>query len=267
MPMARRAIYMAFSAALLAAQILAYIFQPGGKEALAWISDLFPVLFGAVAVAGMWSGVSCFKTTDKTKIAWILLLAGVILNAAAEVAYAGIELLAGLDMNEIFPSLADLFWISGYVPLLIGLLILMTGYRASGLPMGSWIKYALTALFLSAVAAVVVIWVIVPIASDPEAGFLSMFVSAYYPIADIVLLAPALALILVGLQFQNGRIIAPWILLTAAFIFWCFSDILYSILVWQDLYGSGNYIDLGWSVSYLLLGAAGLTQRGLMRSI
>jgi hypothetical protein len=215
----------------------------------------------------MWGAVSCFKTMDKAKIAWILLLVGIFLNVAAEVTYAGLDLLAGLDMNEIFPSWADLFWIIGYVPLLIGLLLLMTGYRASGLPMGSWFKYAIAALSLTAVAAVVVIWVIIPIASDPEAGFLSKFASAYYPIADIVLLVPALALILVGLQFKNGRIIAPWILLTAAFICWCFSDILYSVLTWQDLYGSGNYIDLGWSLSYLLLGAAGLTQRGLMRSI
>ncbi len=260
-------LYGSFAAALLAAQVLLYAFQPGGEGALAWISDLSPILFGMAAVIGMWRAVSCFKTMDGTKTAWVLMLAGIILNVAAEAMYAVLELIAGLDMNEIFPSLADLLWMSGYIPLFAGLLILAAGYRTSGLPLGSWVKFAAAAAGLAAIAAAVAVWVIVPIASDPQAGFLSQFASIYYPVADIAVLAPALTLILIGVQFRNGKIIAPWILLTAAFICWSFSDILYSILVWQDLYGAGNYIDLGWSLSYVLLGAAGLTQRGLMRSI
>jgi hypothetical protein len=44
-------------------------------------------------------------------------------------------------------------------------------------------------------------------------------------------------------------------------------DLVYSYLSWEDLYGSGNLIDLAWNFGYLSIALAGLYQTELIKSL
>jgi uncharacterized membrane protein len=259
--------YVVMGGLIMALNLFFYLTHAGGEGLLAFVSDALPVLCGSIAVIGLAMALSSFGAMDRTKAAWALILLGIGLNALAEAIYAAQELLLGFDMNEFFPSYADPFWLAGYLPILAALLMFFIGYKSSGLPMGGWFKYAAAGLGIALVGASLAALVLVPIFADESAGALAKAAYAFYPIADFLLLIPAVALILVTARFGRGAALAPWILITLGFVGWCASDILYSILSWQGLYGSGNYIDLGWNASYLLLGAAGFSQRSLMRSI
>ncbi len=257
--------YLAFSAAILAANVVVYVFKPGGDAVLAWASDLLPVACSLVAAACLGLAAASFKTPDAVKAAWSLIFAGIALDFIAECIYAFIELVLGREPS--FPGPADVAWLAAYPFIIAFIAIILAGYVRSGLPLGSWKRYAALAAAVVAVGAAVTAWALVPILSDGETGALEKFVSAFYPIADFIVLIPAAALILITLQFGSGSVVAPWLLITLGFIGWCVSDLLYSVLSYQGLYDSGNFIDLGWNASYLLFGAAGLAQRSLVKSI
>jgi hypothetical protein len=259
--------YVIASAMILALNVVFYALKPGGEALLAVVSDILPVACSLIAFACVFAAVRGFKKFDRTKLAWIFLLACIALDAVAEAAYAWLELARGLDMNEVFPSLADAFWISAYLPLFAFLVLVLRNYLGSGLPLGGKARYVAAVLIIAAIGAAVTALVLVPILGDEGIGALGKAFSAAYPVADILILIPAAILVLITLQFGSGAVVEPWLLITLGFLGWCVSDLLYNVLVWQDLYGSGNFIDLGWNASYLLLGAAGLSQKSLMKSI
>jgi hypothetical protein len=259
--------YAALCILILGFNLVFYVWQPGGQTVLNWVSDSLPVLCSLIAVYGLSRAVAGFKSLDRTKAAWILFLSAAILDSLAELTYGLLELVAGMDMNEVFPSPADPPWILAYLPLLAGLLLILDNYRHSGLPLGRWPRYLLAGLAVTALGVLTTVFVILPILADGETGLLAKVVYAYYPIADFILLFPAAVLIIITMQFGSGSVVAPWFLITLGIIGWCVSDSLYNIMAWQGLYGAGNFIDLGWNASYLLLGAAGLSQKSLIGSI
>jgi hypothetical protein len=259
--------YLIACAAILAANVVFYVLKPGGDAVLAVVSDIIPVVCSLIALVCLSAAVASFKKFDRTKLAWIFLLACIVFDAVAEASYAWLELGMGLDMNENFPSLADAFWISAYVPLFAFLALALGNYLKSGLPLGGKTRYAVAVLLVAAIGAAVTALVLVPILGDDEVGAMAKAFSAAYPVADILILIPAAVLVIITLQFGSGAAVEPWLLITLGFLGWCVSDLLYNVFVWQNLYGSGSWIDLGWNASYLLLGAAGLSQKSLMKSI
>lgn len=70
-------------------------------------------------------------------MAWLLILIGIILYFIAELTYAVLELAYGVDMNETFPSLDDIFWCVGNIPMFWGMGMMFIGYKGSGFPMGN----------------------------------------------------------------------------------------------------------------------------------
>jgi hypothetical protein len=259
--------YLIAGAAILTANLIFYVLKPGGETVLAVVSNILPVACSLIALICLSAAVASFKKFDRTKLAWIFLLACIALDAVAETSYAWMELGMGLDMNENFPSFADAFWISAYLPLFAFLILALRNYLNSGLPLGGKARYAAAIIIVAAIGAAVTAFVLLPILKDDEVGMMAKAFSAAYPIADILVLIPAAVLVLITLQFGSGAVVEPWLLITLGFLGWCVSDLLYNVLVWQNLYGSGNFIDLGWNLSYLLLGAAGLSQKSLMESI
>ncbi len=67
-----------FSGALIIFNILFYWLTPEGIL-LTIVSDLLPILCAIVAVIGISLAVRSFKSFDQTKLAWILLLVGIVL--------------------------------------------------------------------------------------------------------------------------------------------------------------------------------------------
>lgn len=254
------------SGVLILFNILFYWLSPENM-ALTVVSDLLPVLCAIVAVTGMSLAVRSFKSFDQTKLAWILLLAGSISFFLAESTYAILELALQVDVNEVFPTLADLFWMVGYLPFITGLVLLIYGYKKSGLAFGKKWKYLLgLALVLILITRLSYI-LFIPIMQDDELSSLAKMAYLYYPIADIFLIIPAAILAYITSLFDQGRISRPWQYITLGFLAMIIADILYSYLSWINAYGPGNYVDVCFNLGYLLIGLGGLYQKELIELV
>ncbi len=254
------------SGALIIFNIFSFWFIPEGKI-LTVISDLLPILCAVIAVLGMAFAVHSFKLFDQTKLAWMLLLAGMVLFSAAETTYAVLELLLQVDVNEVFPTIADYFWMAGYLPLIAGLLLLLYEYKKSGLAFGQPWKYffgfALIIVLIIKLSSVLFI----PILRDSELSWLAKLAYLYYPLGDIFLILPAAILAYITSLFDKGHISRPWQFMTLGFLAMIIADILYSFFSWNNNYGPGNFIDVLFNLGYLLIGLSGLYQKQLIESV
>ena len=230
-------------------------------------TDLLPVLCSVVSVICLIAALEKFTEFDFTKKAWLLIFLGIVLFMLAENLYAILELWFKMNMNESFPSAADIFWYMGYIPLFIGLGMIFLGYKRSGLPMGKIKMYVLLGIIVLLVVIVITNILLIPIIQDPESNTLTKISSLFYPIADMFIVIPAALLVVITNQFGSGKISVPWRLLATGFLLFTISDLLYSYFSWIGTYKSGSLVDIGWNAGYLFLGLAGLYQKELIESI
>lgn len=255
-----------FTGILLLINIGVYAFRLGGEEFLTIFSDSLPVLCAVISAVCLFYAFKVFKKLDFVKVAWILFLIGMTSNFIAETLYAVLEIVLKTDMNSTFPSIADYFWCGAYIPLFIGLLMMLWGYKKSGFPMGNAKLYVALAIALIILIPVITYLLFLPILKDPEINALEKFFYLFYPIADILIVIPAIILIYITSLFGSGTISRPWKYLSIGFVLFTLADLSYSYLSWKELYGSGNFIDLAWHSGYLLIGMAGLYQKQLIES-
>ncbi len=264
--MKKSSILWILSGVLLLINIIVYFTRWGGENFLTIFSDILPIICSLISSICLYRAYKAFKQFDFAKVAWLMIFIGISLFFIAESIYAILEIGFKLDMNSTFPSIADYFWCGAYVPVLIGLSMMFYGYKNSGLPLGNLKLYGILSIILAIGFALTTYFLLVPIVKDPETDSLAKFFYLYYPIADIFLVIPALILMYITSLFGAGSISKPWKYLAFGFICITLGDLIYSYLSWEDLYGSGNFIDLAWHSGYLLIGLAGLYQEELIKS-
>ncbi len=258
---------MYFSGFIVVINVILYLTLKEDSFALAVVSDFLPVIVSFLAVFFLYKVLKKFKIYDFTKIAWMLLFSGILLYFIAETTYFVLEIILGTDMGTTFPSAADFFWYIGYVPIFIGLMIIFFAYKNSGYPMGKMLIYILIGIAYIVITAVLVYILLLPMVGDEETDFISKLFYLFYPVADIFIVLPALAIMYLSSLFGKGLISRPWKLLALAFILFSVADILYSYLDWNDSYGRGNFIDLAWNLGYLSIAFSAAYQSELLESL
>jgi hypothetical protein len=114
-----------------------------------------------------------------------------------------------------FPSVADLFYVAGYIAFAVALLLNIRTIRVKFKPqvLGAWIV-------LSTISFVVIVFLaILPLFQGPLG--LDTAVSLVYPLADLVIIILALVIVL---KFRSGEIAKPWVLLVLGFILQAVGD-------------------------------------------
>jgi hypothetical protein len=228
---------------------------------------LLPVLCSFIAVVCLFNAFRKFQIVDFIKIAWLLILIGILLDFFAESAYLYFEVILKKDINAIYPTIADFLWCGAYLPMFTGLAMMFFGYKRSGLPMGNPKLYGLLSLVSLVFSLTVIYFLLIPIMMENETTLLGKIIYLFYPIADTLLVIPALVLMYITSLMGKGTFSKPWKFLAFGFICITIADLLYSYLDWQGLYHSGNFIDLAWHLGYLLVGIAGVYQAELIESI
>jgi len=252
---------------ILIANIIYYFGLWGGDNVLQWVSDGLPVLCSFIAIFGLWQAYKSFQKFDFTKIAWLMILIGIISFFLAEITYGLLEVVLKVNMDETYPSTADYFWCFGYLPMFVGLFIMLIGYKKSGLPLGNPKLYiAIIGVFVL-VSLIVGRYILIPMINDPELDLLTKTFYLLYPTLDLLLVIPAILLMYITSLFGGAIISKPWKYLTYGFIFFTIADLLYSYLDWLGLYGNGNFIEIAWNAAYLLIGLAGIYQKELVESL
>jgi signal transduction histidine kinase len=177
-------------------------------------------------------------------VAWYLIALGHLGFAAGDVLWYWLERLGPVP----FPSVADVAYLAGYPFIASGVIILL---RARS-PRWNWPRLVEAAMLT--LGGVLLGWA--PII-EPSVGsgmsVLTWLVSLAYPLGDVLILA-----VIVRMAIGEGGREPAFRLLQAGVAALVVADVVYSLLVLNGTYYTGHPADLGWLLSYLLIGAAAL---------
>ena len=148
-----------------------------------------------------------------------------------------------LGLNP-FPSLADLFWISAYIPMIYILLtILKKGIRFVDLR-----GYIISALFI----AITIVFVLIPSIRSALEGLSTFeaFVAIIYILLDIILIPILILLFMLYLKKPLGFLYGA-IVLSAMFTL--IGDVLFNYYESWGIYYTGSLPDIFYNLDYLTL--------------
>ncbi len=177
--------------------------------------------------------------TKAGQMAFFLMI-GFILWLIAESIWFSYE----LSNIEPFPSPADVFWIAGYIPFAIALVLNITGIKVKFKPaiLALWIT-------LSILMFVIILFIeIIPFVVEELS--IDTFITLIYPLEDLAIVVLVLVILL---KFRAGEIAKPWALLTVGFIVTAVGDIWFTYADWYETYGiSYNWVDFFLALGYVL---------------
>lgn len=144
-----------------------------------------------------------------------------------------------------FPSLADAFWLLGYVPLMGALLLQSWRFRDALSP---WKRITIT-LGISLLALLILAATIPPMFEE-YADMVALSVSVSYPILDALLLSAAIPLFLL---FRKGSYWRPTLFVLLGIVLQLAADLAFAQSYLIGFYYSGSPADLVFDYSYLVL--------------
>jgi hypothetical protein len=144
---------------------------------------------------------------------------------------------------ESFPSLADIFYLGGYVWLFIALSRLFNMFQQ----VFSAKMFKAMAIPTVVTASVVSQALVVPIIAS-SADLVTLVVSAAYPGLDLVLFAFSFSILLI---FLKGGIGKAWFFLTLSILLATIADLLFGYLTLEGIYHKGHPVELLWLWSYI----------------
>ncbi len=239
------------------------IVKPGGDEALLWFGDTVYLIAPIVATALLF--LAAWRSADaKSRWAWGLLGTSLLGWTIGDTIWSIYEL--GLDMEVPYPSVADVAYLAAY-PFAFAGLFLIPSARGGGLRRLRLMLDTLIAMLALATFS----WYFVIgelVASSSGQSLLTEAINVTYPVADLGLIFAVLVLIArPGPRYLN----LPLALLAAGFAAMAVSDSAYIYAADVSGYATGNFMDIGWVVSYNLIAYAALAtfvlpERGLDES-
>jgi hypothetical protein len=145
-----------------------------------------------------------------------------------------------------FPSIADVFWLAGYVPLIFAILIMAWPFREF---LAS--RKMLTVILTSLVSAGLLLAILIPPTyASLGNDFVSVVVGLSYPLLDVGLLVIALPILFL---YGRGTFWRPFLFITVGLILTFVGDILFSWASLNGTYYDGSFLELFFHWSYLAL--------------
>jgi hypothetical protein len=197
----------------------------------------------AMAAAGLLrNGVN---VRDRVSSVWVGYSLGVLFWFFGEFAWAVYALWYSTPIP--FPSLADGFWLVGYVPLLCA--IAMQSWPFHQFLTSRKMLPVILAVF---VLAGLLLVALIPPTFSSEIGldFVTVVLSLAYPLLDVALLVIALPVLFL---FGKGTFWRPFLFVTVGLILTFLGDILFSWTTLNGTYYDGSYLELLFHWSYLTL--------------
>jgi diguanylate cyclase (GGDEF)-like protein len=176
---------------------------------------------------------------------WYLFAAGMALWAVGDGVFNSLVI---FRRSVPYPSPADPFFMAAY-PLFGAGLILVRRSRVRSSRTGAIIEAAIITLSASLLSWVLIMQHYV---EDPAASVMAKVVSTSYPVGDLFLLGAMIPMIGWIGKRPSTRFLMAWLALLLA------ADTIYSVMVIHGSYVAGAWVDAGWLIGYVLLGAAAL---------
>lgn len=196
-----------------------------------------------------------FATKDTPHKAWTFLSAGMWIWFFGQVIFLYFKIVAK-EANP-YPSLADVFFSIAYLPLVLGVVVLIKDFKSTGLPMGSRSSYLLQIGILLAIYGVIFSTLLynLLITDDPLA---LKFLNVGYPTSDFVLIALSTVLVRISWTLRGGSLARSWLFLCSGFTLLGAADITFA-------YRAYPLLDVVFFSAYFLIGLAGVYQIRMLR--
>lgn len=179
---------------------------------------------------------------------WVLIAVGQILFVAGDVISYNHFGVVGAEL--VFPSIGDLFTLLAY-PFLITGIVLLVRRRSSGRDRASLVDSLIVGIGLGTISW---IFLISPYVADLTLTLAEKLVAVAYPFMDLVLVTVA-----VRVAVGRGRRSIALQLIVASIAVLFLTDSIHGWLVLHGGYdNTSGYLEGGWGLFYLLLGAAAL---------
>jgi diguanylate cyclase (GGDEF)-like protein len=223
---------------LLAATVVAvaYILLPD-NQVTNWI---FPAVNTSGAIAAV---IGVRRNRPRNRPAWWMLAVALSLSAAGDIIFAGYDL---FHADPPFPSIADILYIAAH--LLAAASVVRLSHHAG--------RDSMLEAGVLTVPLALQYWIhiISPTLRDQDgANALAVLVAVVTPVSTLIVLFGALR---AGLSMEMRK--WPARLLVAGMVAWFIPDAYYAAASLNGTYTAGGWMDLGWMLMPLLLGAAAL---------
>jgi hypothetical protein len=226
---------------------IVYVLAQANDAFLYVLSNGLPPLlaFAAVVMACAGSIRNGVSLNNRISTVWLSYALGILLWFLGESSWAVYTLWYSVPIP--FPSLADVFWLAGYGPLIAATLIQAWPFRDF---LSS--RKMLTAISVIFAVAGMLLLVLLPSAYASEIGqdLPSVVIALAYPLLDVVLLVVVVPVLLL---FSKGTFWRPFLYVTIGLILTFLGDILFSLATMSGVYYDGSYLELFFHWSYLAL--------------
>lgn len=227
--------------------IAVYVWGFGREEAIIVYGDIASIIISGFAFASFVYILYFLAFPKRQRLIWELIGAGLLFHFLGEIVWGVYEIV--LSIEAPYPSIADVFWLIGYFPLFIALLLCrnelgakLKRYEFSILPG--------VVLFFAAISFY---FLIIPAMISGTAPLLEKFFDVAYLTGDLLLVIPSVMIVIL---FGKGIWGKPWLFICLGFVSFSIADSVYSYLTNKGLYESGNFIDLVWLLGYVFMALA-----------
>jgi diguanylate cyclase (GGDEF)-like protein len=213
--------------------------------------------FSATA-ALLYAALQSTTHSRRLAIAWGVLALAHFFSTAGDTIWSILE---SITHQVPFPSLADVLYLAYFPLFLTGVLLI----PMKQLSRREWWKVVLD-ISIVMLAALLFFWnyLLGPLVlSDFSGQLIAGILTVAYPVGDLVLFA---ALLMLLFRQPQGQQTEPLFFLIAGTLVMIVSDSLYGYQSIMMTYTTGSLADLGWTLSYLLIGMAGVLQGLSVRS-
>jgi hypothetical protein len=159
----------------------------------------------------------------------------------------------GLGVPVPYPSLADIFYLAGYFPAIIGVALFLKVF-SRGL---SELKLAVASLVGLMIIGLTYSFLLNPLLSNPT-GLLTKAFDVAYPTLDAILLTLTVVMLL---AFEGAPAATPWFWISVGIVLTTIYDISFSFGTLQGWYYSGHPIELLYAWGYVSMGLGFDNQR------
>lgn len=223
------------------------------------LQNSMAVIPAVVAVIALISLFIVSKNEDFNSTKWLFLSVGILLYCLGELSWMVYEVILGKDP---FPSIADAFWLAGYIPLFIGLMLTVVETKVSLISS----RTPLLCIIIGTIVAASIVFLISPILRSSEITLVEKVLDLAYPLGDLFLVIPALAILIL---YERGLLGKPWLFILAGFVFFSAADLLFSYFTWMEIYDvfPFNLVDLLWALGYFAIALGAVYEIAIIETI
>jgi diguanylate cyclase (GGDEF)-like protein len=220
-----------------AAAVAGYFALPGAAA-----KDVGYSVIGSASVIAVLIAVRVLRPAER--LGWLMLALGNLCFVLGDGVYDVYQFV--LHRAVPFPSIADALYLSGYPFLFIGVRRLA---RAHGVPA----RESFADAGIVSIGALALSWhfLMGNEIHSSAMGTFAKLVTMAYPVMDIVVLF----IVLRGLLFGNARNTVHKVL-ASSILSMLVADFIYDLLAQNGSYSTGNPVDAGWLIAYVLLAVA-----------